>query len=101
MFQENSIETCILSREKQMVTVFSPAHCVFSLPVASVHRQAAAITRCNKSGAELMAGVTNYSSFHTGAWTKNIQVMLQSIRVEKLPQSAKRNQRRLSQNLAK
>ena len=32
-----------------MVTVFPPVHCVFSLPVVSVYRQAAAIMRCNKS----------------------------------------------------
>ena len=50
-----------------MVTVFSPVHCVFSLPVASVHRQAAAIMKCNKSGAELMAGVTNYSRLSHGS----------------------------------
>lgn len=38
-----------------------PALCELLLLVASVHRQAAAMTACNKSGVELMAGVANYS----------------------------------------
>ena len=38
-----------------MVPVFSPVLCVFSLPVASVHRQAAAIMKCNKYIAMLSA----------------------------------------------
>lgn len=49
------------------MTVSSPALCVPSLPVASVHGQAAAIMRCNKSGTELMAGVTNYSRLSHGS----------------------------------
>ena len=49
------------------MTVFFPVLCVLSLPAASVHRQAAAIMRCNKSGAELMAGVTNYSRLSQGS----------------------------------
>lgn len=40
---------------------FFPALRVLLLPVAWVRRQAAAMMGCNKSGAELMAGVANYS----------------------------------------
>ena len=39
----------------------SSPHSVLLLPVAWVHRQAAAMMGCNKSCAEIMAGVANYS----------------------------------------